>query len=1036
MKIRATKLVIAIFLCMPIGSAHAIDNIAARAFAGRDVHISADKLTTFHGSYGQDVLVVESGFSLAAGADTFTGEKAVVWIKRNADDGKNVSVWAYVSGRVSAGRGKGTRAPGLNWQITEAGRAMIIWFEASGEVFLTAKNKVAGDVRDDEFYARAFTSVAGVDKGFAVACGVVSPVKKEPVAQPKVEPSSARPSRGTKPVEPKRVPVTEPAPEEAQGGQAGGAFGFIERIFGPSKTPQAPARQVKPQAKIRYPVNFAPAGEREPNIEADRSATGEDIATIIGRFYLWQKQNEQGLLLEMQADAGVAFYSQDKLGPAEESGGIKDVGALGAIKAVYMRGDVVITEGLRSIRADEMYYDFAAHKGVAINATLRSFDADRGIPIYVRAVKIRQLAENRFAADSVVLTTSEFYVPQISLEASSILITDNTTIDQEQGQTKDSGYDAQMQDIRLKTDDTTLFYWPFLRSNLERPDVPFKSLRVGRDDIWGTTVETRWFLSRLLGLREPEGTEGAFDLDYYSKRGLGTGMTVDYAQENRLGHIIGYIIDDRGKDRLGRDPSRRNLEPPEELRGRFGWVHREFMPYNWQLMTGINYESDEHFVESYYRREFNTGPDRETYIHLKRSEDNWGVAFLGKTRLNNFADELEESPTAEYHLTGQSLFDDKLTLYSDSYGGRFRQRVGEDHTTAINGDYFTFGSHRTELDMPVLAGGVKLVPFIAGTAGYDDRSGFRRSLVDGRNTGEFGEDTVGIVEAGLRASSQYWKVYPGARSRLWDVNGLRHVIRPEVSMSIYEESDDAVKQHNVIYTGISQRLQTRRGPAGNQRTVDWMRLDFGATWFADNQPRTNDSAPYRFIWNRPMTPLRMFAAPGILNEDLAPGLKQFETYGPQRDYLSADYSWQISDTTAFLSDAYYDIHEGTFEQVDIGFSRTRWPDLSYYIGSRYLRDVSVLREHGSNAFVFAASYVLDPRYTLAFSQQYDFDYGANVESNITLIRRYHRVFWSLTLSANGALDSQGIMFSIWPEGVPELAIGSRRYTGLTGPGGY
>jgi hypothetical protein len=185
-----------------------------------------------------------------------------------------------------------------------------------------------------------------------------------------------------------------------------------------------------------------------------------------------------------------------------------------------------------------------------------------------------------------------------------------------------------------------------------------------------------------------------------------------------------------------------------------------------------------------------------------------------------------------------------------------------------------------------------------------------------------------------------------------------------------------------------------------------------------------------------MTPLRTFAIPGILNGDLAPGLKQFETYGPQRDYLNADYMWQISDTTAFHGNAYYDLHQGRYEQVDVGFSRTVWPDLSYYIGSRYLRDVKVLKEHGANPFIFAATYVLDPRYTVVFSQQYDFDYGANIESSITLIRRYNRMFWSFTYSADGSLGQQGIMFSIWPEGVPEFALGTRRYTALTGPGGY
>ncbi len=157
---------------------------------------------------------------------------------------------------------------------------------------------------------------------------------------------------------------------------------------------------------------------------------------------------------------------------------------------------------------------------------------------------------------------------------------------------------------------------------------------------------------------------------------------------NGLGKITSYLIDDRGEDRLGRVDFRRNLKPPEDLRGRFSWVNREFMPYNWQVTTGIDYESDENFLESYRRHEYNTGPDRETYIHLKRIEDNWGLAFLAKGRINNFADELDEAPTGEYHLTGQSIFDDKMTLYSDTYGGRYRQQIGKNHTTVMDEEAF------------------------------------------------------------------------------------------------------------------------------------------------------------------------------------------------------------------------------------------------------------------------------------------------------------------------------------------------------------
>jgi hypothetical protein len=100
------------------------------------------------------------------------------------------------------------------------------------------------------------------------------------------------------------------------------------------------------------------------------------------------------------------------------------------------------------------------------------------------------------------------------------------------------------------------------------------------------------------------------------------------------------------------------------------------------------------------------------------------------------------------------------------------------------------------------------------------------------------------------------------------------------------------------------------------------------------------------------------------------------------------------------------------------------------VGSRYLRRVVSGRERGSNAVTFAATYVIDPRYTAVFSQQYDFDYGQSTRSDITLIRRYHRMNLAMTLSADESLDEQSFVVSLWPQGVPELAFGLRRYMEL------
>jgi hypothetical protein len=340
--------------------------------------------------------------------------------------------------------------------------------------------------------------------------------------------------------------------------------------------------------------------------------------------------------------------------------------------------------------------------------------------------------------------------------------------------------------------------------------------------------------------------------------------------------------------------------------------------------------------------------------------------------------------------------------------------------------------------MPVWSNPFKIIPYVAGTFGYDDRSGFTRSLVDGSDTGEFGEDKVWIGEAGIRIGTEYWKVYPDVKSRLWDLDGLRHIIKPQLVTAVYTENASEVEQRNMLNIAVLQRLQTKRGggpgSADKRQMVDWMQLNTDFTWVSDSGD--DSSGPDRFIWSKPIVPLRVLSAPDIFNGDLDSSLRRFEMYGPRRNYFGADYIWRISESSALLSEMNFDMQSSVVQQFDIGISHMRWPNLQFYIGSRYLKRVEVLDEKGSNAFTFAATYVLDRRYTLAFAQQFDFDYGANIRSDITLLRHYHRMSWAITYSADESLDRRAIVFSIWPQGVSELGLGSRRYTGLTSPAGY
>ena len=979
-------LVLLVSVLMPPGSGWAAENDKAAAFAGQDLHLQGQELISYRLSPVDHALVFQSGFSMSIGAQQFSADSAVIWLGSGSPGGAITESSArpriyyeatvYLQGNVSAKKPEGASTIGLSRTVIEEGRAIAIRSDVSGEIFVTADNRKIADPRVLELYGKAFSALQ--------AAGI--------------EPTSAE---------------AEPHEPELQ----------IEKITLEDPADQA-AQPQKKKPGFRYPPILSPAGETALKIEWDDT---EKTGTVLGRFYLSQKQDEKGGLLELQADNAVIFLSAEQ--QPEGNGKIGAKNTLSGMQAIYMSGDVLMTNSQRTIRADEIYYDFERKKAIALNAVMRNFDTLEGIPIYVRAAKLRQTAENEFAADDITLTTSEFYLPQISFNASNITITDTTPADEQQGRASKSSYDAQMHDVRLKMYDKTFFYWPFMRSNLQRPDLPIKSVRIGNDNIYGTSIETQWYLARLLGLQEPEGTDSTLALDYYSKRGYGGGISTEYTGEDYFGRLLGYMINDTGEDRLGKISSRRNLEPERELRGRFHWQHRQFLPYNWQLTAEASYESDKNFLESFYRSEFYTGKGQETLIYLKRIEDNWGLSLLGKVRINDFKNELEELPSTEFHWTGQSFFDDKLTFYSDTQVSRLRQLYESSYINPGSEEYFSFATTRNEVDMPMTVGKAKVVPFVAGTVAYEDGLGFYREL-DGSMAED--QENVWFGETGIRASTQpYWKVYPNVKSELWDLNQMRHLITPYLSAVAYTQNESVIEQRDTLNVGISQRLQTKRGLGDKQRNVDWMRLDMDVTWV--NNSGDDSAGADKFIWNRPFIPPINTFSQMIPQQDR----RGTDLFGPRRNYFGADYSWLLSDTTAVLSDMNYDVQSGVVQQFNVGFSHLRWPNLQYYIGSRYLRRLdNGYGEYGSNAFTFAVTYVLDPRYTVVYSQQIDFDFGEMVRSDITLIRQYHRLYWGLTFSADESLDRQSITFSLWPQGVPGLAFGESKYIGLGGSAGY
>ncbi len=974
--------------------------------AGQDLHLAAQRMTVpqTQSEAGVSRLILEEGVSVSIGDNRMEADTAVVILTSRGQagavfEGHYYEARLYLAGDVSVHQGGKSRATVLTREIIENASVLTVRFQVTGQVFVTAEtqHRAADSVfESQDLYMRAIAAFEQVRPG----------------------PSLAKTAY---------VPSVEDR-FDLSSGAAAGAGAAVRRA--PEAVSGTAERAERTEPAFAYPIHINALWEPAPEVEKMTLPDGREAATISGRFYLWQKRGEGGDLLEFLADSAVVYYSGGDFAASGPEAAGNEI-ASGRIESVYLAGHIVMTEGEITIRADQIYYDFSRNQALIVNAELQTFSPSRSLPVYVQAETLRRVSETMFEGEHVRLTDSEFYLPQISVHAARMVLVTSEQLET-RGLAMEAGGDAgqrrylgTFEDVSFRYGDQPLWGWKRIETDFQRPDLPISRLRVGNDNEFGTSVETRWNLAKVLGRVEPEGVDADLILDYYSQRGVGGGLESEYDLPDSFGSLLGYVMSYRGTDDLGRE--RENLDPKRDTRGRFSWRHRMFLPDDWQLTLEVGYLSDRYFQEWMYRGEFYADKAQETLVYLKRLKDNWSFSVLGKVRINDFEDTIEELPTVAYHLKGASLWNHRLTFYSDTQVGRLRNRFDEDDKSPPTGeDFYTLAYTRNEVDLPLMLGTLKVVPYAAATYAFEDHDEFNLAL-DGTMTDP--EDQLVLGEYGVRLSTMLWKQDDSVRSRLWDLDGVRHIVRPHFEAVFYEDNDKAVAMRNMYNAGISQRWQTRRGSESGRRTVDWLRWDLDATWVDDPADSSISEeglyGPAGFLFSDSAIPLRTRRQTGY--------------YGLVRNSINSDVEWKVSDTMAVLSDLNYDLHGGHVQQLDVGISRYVYPDLSYYVGSRTLRPVIVevpnkaLTEKGSHSLIGAVTYSLSPRYTMTLAQEYNFDYGKSVRSELSIIRRYHRLFYGLNISLDDSLDRRAVSLNIWPQGIEELTLGNRRYMGMTEP---
>ena len=644
---------------------------------------------------------------------------------------------------------------------------------------------------------------------------------------------------------------------------------------------------------------------------------------------------------------------------------------------LYAEGNVTLYVRGRVLECERLFYDLTDDRAIILEALIRSTVRAGQVPLYYRAKEVRQLNRTQYVASDAIISTCEFEHPHYWLQ------TRQLTLDESEDKRL-----ARAVDSVFFVHGLPLWYWPYYARDLERDRTVLKRFRLRHSSEFGTEIRTAWDLYDL-GLYDNDWSNLALVVDVLTERGVGLGLDFDYERWGGKGYFTSYYIDDSGEDFPGVPLQHRE-------RGRFEWRHRQRLsPYD-TLLAEFAWMSDRNFLDEYFEREAREDKEKETVLYYKHQRGLAALTALAKVRTNNFLTQTEYLPQVGVRLLGYplgySLWGDRLTLTSTSQLANVRLRP-DDALQLPQPRAWRFDT-LNELAMPLAWRFIHFVPFaVVRYTAYSDTPD-ALGLESGHSRDRF------AAAVGFRSSATFWRVYQ-VSSRLWDLDGIRHIITPTVDFlhrfavtaephELFQFDEvDPIDELQVISLGLRQRWQTRRLTRGysplasvDRRVVDWLVLDAELDVFP-NRGRDNEG----------------------------------DLFGN----MELDLIWRVSDHVAVLSDAELDLDDGfDWDLFNVALKVDRSPRLSFYLGHRYTRDVA------SSAFTAGFDYQLSQKWQLGVLWQYDLQADAALTHRLVLTRRLHR--WLLEIAFErdeGEEEGEGdtsVSLTLIPQGLPETKL--------------
>jgi hypothetical protein len=887
----------------------------------------------------------------------------------------------------------------------------------------------------------------------------------DPAAPPKSQPGPRGAAAPALPGTVIRVACYQPG-EGPPGGAAvspvplappGGAAASPVPLAPPSQVAPRPPQPTPPPGPRPRDISIVPRSGTKYNLQSKDLGNGEQ-ESIVGGGIILQVRDIPGIgLLDMEADQ-LVIWSRGGNPQQLFTSSVQTGDGTGATYEFYLKGNVEIRRknirDTQTLRADEVYYDVNRKVAIALSATLEMrinplpgkapLTTD---PIIIQTDELQQTSETQFhvlrsdifssklpsdpglKVHMNVADLDEVIVPRRSIIGQQVY--NRTTGELEE----DRDTMLHGQNVFFELENVPFFYLPALTTNANDPLGPVKSISFGYNTIYGFDLGASLDMYQLLGIQPYLNTKWRLDLDYLTYRGPAVGTEFNYSGKDWFGIANRYegtikanAMYDRGFDVLG-GPRPENDFDPDNFRGRLQWRQSIYdLPEGFSVQSQVAAISDRNYLEAYFKSEWDTDINQETFVYLKQQRDYWAYNVLIESNDRNWVTETQSLPRVDGYLLGVSPFD-VLTSNTRVDVGYFMLHKTSDQEAPVSSTDQADNTGRAdiweELSYPFALGPVKVVPYVQGAlTGYTDD-------LDGD---ALGRAWGGI---GLRASMPLTAIYKDVQSDLFNLEGINHKIvlsanyfnasenesytkLPQLDRLNDDASDQALRdirplepQLNpanglalqfspifdpqlyairqlvdnridtrdtieVLQLDIRQRLQTKRGYPGAEHIVDWMILDLSASYF-----------------------------PAATRDD----------FGSSFAFLQYDYIWNIGDRTSFVSTGWLDPETDGPRVFTLGMYFNRPDRTNFYLGYREIEPVQ------SKALTGAVTYVFSPKYALTASSTYDFGTNQSLANSLIVTRIGTDLSVSFGISYNALTQSVGAVFEIVPNLLPANAVG-------------